>query len=89
MIETDYPVGRGHDQMDIVRYQNHATAITVSQSRNQPVQITLPRQIDPGHWLVKQQHFRMVNNATGTVILYLNGNLPPEQGRRNARPERD
>ena len=58
-IEAHHGVRRGHDQVQIVRDQKHPAAVPIPDRRDQPIELALTGDVDPGERLVEYEQPRL------------------------------
>src|SRR5690554_4536108 len=64
LVETNYCIGVGHHQMQVVRDQQNTTAEFVAQFANQGVKGSLAGNVNTLHRLVKHQQFGTFEQRT-------------------------
>ena len=64
MIEADNCVGGRHHHVEVVRYQQHAATITITQHRDQAIELGLAGDIDTGQRLIEYKQIRCLDHST-------------------------
>jgi hypothetical protein len=55
VIQANHLIGGGHNDMQIVRYQQHTAIVMLAQVTDQPIELRLTGKVDPRQRLIQHQ----------------------------------